>query len=117
MNEMIQKVNILSIYIQNGSGSGKVGEPCQYTPQLHITTQHFLTSLPLSDHFLREHYLEKKLSARQIATLTGLSKAYILEALKKYGIPSRTKEDLLQNGLSGAYTPPYGMKLEKGKLI
>ena len=72
----------------------------------------------MSEQFLRESYLEKKLSTSRIAQITGYAKSTVLKALKICGISRRSISDLKKEGLllSGG-TLPYGEKAFKGKII
>jgi len=67
------------------------------------------TPLYQNEEFLREAYLEKGLSIRQIAAECGSARETIKEALKKSGVVQTRRLNLGQIG--------YGYKLKNGRLV
>lgn len=100
-----------------GRVSRKVPEPGHFLPQYSVFTKHFYNPLELNEQFLRELYVDKKLSASQIAKIMGRAKSTILKALKQCGIPRRAILENLQLGLRHGNVIPYGKRVEKGRVV
>jgi len=77
----------------------------------------FSTIKTLHDHanptVIHDLYVNKSLSVKQVAELTGASKGAILANLKRFDIPTRAAHQ--SHGRPG--NPPYGYHLVGGRLV
>lgn len=85
-------------------------------PPANIPIISNIQQLPLykSECFLREKYLEEKLSARQIAALTVSARSTILKYLEEYDIPMRSEDETL---LHNKGQMAYGERLVNRQII
>lgn len=72
------------------------------------------TPLYQNEDFLREMYLEKRLSTRQISREIRSARSTVKEALNRFGIPMRPEEEAhrLNKGQLG-----YGERMVNGQII
>ena len=84
---------------------------------VHPKTVLFSTIKTLNDHanpsVLQALYVEKRLSIKQVAELTGASKAAIVANLRRFKIPARAAHQ--SHGRPG--NPPYGYHMVGGQLV
>lgn len=75
-----------------------------------------IQQLPLfkSESFLRQKYLEEKLSSRQIAALTVSARSTVMKYLKAYDIPLRSEDEAL---LHNKGQMAYGERRVNGSVI
>ena len=77
------------------------------SPQLSMTSEIYVTSLPIPKHILRQKYLENRLSMRAIASEFSCSKAYVRSLLLRYKIPPQ-KQPGCHRMIDGSPTASVG---------
>ena len=91
-----------------------------------ITSEHlypheivqFLSETPAQNNsFLAKKYLNEHLSAPDIAKKIGVSKAFILDQLKKFNIKRRAPGAEQLHAKIPSINVPYGKKLKNGRLV
>lgn len=78
---------------------------------IHEGQKHHITEKVAKD-FMLENYVKKKMTIREISSLTGFGEWHITKALKAHNIPVRTQAESLKvrGSLKGEKHPLYGTK-------